>query len=186
MNTDNQIYTLKRGLQQLMSLPIIAIDLDGTLLKDDKTVSNFTIETLRNLSEAGAHIFFTTGRRERIGITVLKSFDFKSWAIYNNGMIATNWPSRQRIFSNYIPKNLIVDVIRCLKEINRPPILLIDSKSGEQDILMDSSLMSIDVYREYSEIHKEFTIIEGFEPSNIIKIYNNLNKVFSYDEKIQK
>ncbi len=143
-----------------MSLPIIAIDLDGTLLKDDKTVSDFTIETLRNLSEAGAYIFFTTGRRERIGITVLKSFDFKSWAIYNNGMIATNWPSRQRIFSNYIPKNLIVDVIRCLKEINRPPILLIDSKSGEQDILMDSSLMSIDVYREYSEIHKGFTIIE--------------------------
>ena len=143
-----------------MFLPIIAIDLDGTLLKDDKTVSEFTLETLRAISGTFAHIFFTTGRRERIGINVLKSFDFKSWAIYNNGMIATEWPNRQRIFSNYIPKNLIVKVVHCLSEISRPPILLIDSKSGGQDILMDSSLLSIDVYREYSEIHKKFSIIE--------------------------
>ncbi len=143
-----------------MPLPIIAIDLDGTLLKDDKTVSDFTIETLRTISETSAHIFFTTGRRERIGISVLKTFDFKSRAIYNNGMIATNWPSQKRIFSNYIPKNLIVKVIHCLKKINRPPILLIDSKPGGQDILMNSSLLQIDVYREYFEIHKDFTIIE--------------------------
>ena len=42
-------------------------------------------------------------------------------------------------------------------------------------------IINIEIYYD-----KEFTIIEGFEPSNIIKIYNNLNKVFSYDEKIQK
>ncbi len=143
-----------------MSSPILAIDLDGTLLRDDKTVSDFTIETLQSVSKTGAQILFATGRRERISIPVLKSFNFKSRAIYDNGMLAVDWPSQRRIFSNYIPKNLILKVIHCLKEIARPPVLFMDSEPGKPDILMDKSLLSIEVYREYSETHKDFSIIE--------------------------
>jgi len=115
---------------------------------------------LHSVSKTGAYIFFSTGRRARISVPVLKIFEFKSWAIYNNGMIAVNWPSQQRIFTNFIKKSLVVNVIHCLKEINRPPVLFMDAKEGCPDILMDKFLLSIDVYREYSETHNGFTIIE--------------------------
>jgi len=153
-----------------MLAPIIAIDLDGTLLRDDKTVSDFTRETLRAVAEIGAQIFFSTGRRERIAIPVLKSFNFKSHAIYNNGMLAAEWPSQKRIFSRYIPKNLVLEVVKCLKKIDLPPVLLVDSKESKPDILMDKSLLSIEVYRDYSKIHKDFSIVEdNISESNYLK-----------------
>ncbi len=48
------------------SLPrLIATDLDGTLLRDDKTVSERTVAALSAAEEAGIEVFFVTGRPAR-------------------------------------------------------------------------------------------------------------------------
>ncbi|MEE1740062.1 Cof-type HAD-IIB family hydrolase [Streptomyces sp. BE147] len=44
---------------------LIATDLDGTLLRDDKTVSERTIAALAAAEEAGIEVFFVTGRPAR-------------------------------------------------------------------------------------------------------------------------
>lgn len=41
---------------------LIALDLDGTLLKDDKTISPETARTIQKLKEAGHHVCISTGR----------------------------------------------------------------------------------------------------------------------------
>jgi Cof subfamily protein (haloacid dehalogenase superfamily) len=47
----------------LSALPrLIATDLDGTLLRDDKTVSERTVAALAAAEEAGIEVFFVTGR----------------------------------------------------------------------------------------------------------------------------
>lgn len=43
-------------------LKMIALDLDGTLLKEDKTISQGTRNMLATLEKAGVHIAFVTGR----------------------------------------------------------------------------------------------------------------------------
>ncbi|MEV7400220.1 Cof-type HAD-IIB family hydrolase [Streptomyces sp. NPDC091267] len=44
---------------------LIATDLDGTLLRDDKTVSDRTVAALAAAEEAGIEVFFVTGRPAR-------------------------------------------------------------------------------------------------------------------------
>ena len=41
---------------------LIALDMDGTLLKSDKTVSPDTVRDIRLASETGAQVVFCTGR----------------------------------------------------------------------------------------------------------------------------
>lgn len=44
---------------------LIALDLDGTLLKDDKTISEDTLRTIRKVKEAGHYVCISTGRPYR-------------------------------------------------------------------------------------------------------------------------
>ncbi|MCY8512136.1 Cof-type HAD-IIB family hydrolase [Bacillus atrophaeus] len=44
---------------------LIALDLDGTLLKDDKTISEDTLRTIRQVKEAGHYVCISTGRPYR-------------------------------------------------------------------------------------------------------------------------
>ncbi len=58
--------TSDTDLRALPAVPrLIATDLDGTLLRDDKSVSERTIAALAAAEEAGIEVFFVTGRPAR-------------------------------------------------------------------------------------------------------------------------
>jgi hydroxymethylpyrimidine pyrophosphatase-like HAD family hydrolase len=115
----NKIRRVKRAT-------LVAIDLDGTLLRDDKVISEFSLATLRMLSQAGAQIAFVTGRRERIAMPVLAPVNFPAWAVLNNGPVGMTLPDRRRVFTRYISAPVVQDVIACLRAIGRPPVVVID------------------------------------------------------------
>lgn len=62
-----------------MTVKAVAFDLDDTLLRDDRTISDFTVSVLRRLREAGIHVIPASGRAkasmrplvERIGCASL-------------------------------------------------------------------------------------------------------------------
>jgi len=105
---------------------LVAIDLDGTLLRDDKVISEFSLVTLRLLSQAGIHIAFVTGRRERIAAPVLAPVTFPAWAVLNNGPVGIALPGHTRCFTRYISPAVVQDVIACLRAVGRPPVVVID------------------------------------------------------------
>ncbi len=139
---------------------IIALDLDGTLLRTDKSVSKFTVNTLRSLSLKGAKVCFVTGRRERVAATVLKPFSFPAWLISNNGTSCSEWPTRERIYLHYYPQRTVENVIKALSEIDRVPVLIIDSADVCEDMVMEESHLEIKVYKDYYNRNKEHIIIE--------------------------
>jgi Cof subfamily protein (haloacid dehalogenase superfamily) len=49
-------------MQEKMNIKMIATDLDGTLLRTDKTVSDYTRDVFKRCRERGAHIAFATAR----------------------------------------------------------------------------------------------------------------------------
>ena len=55
-------------------LKMIAIDLDGTLLRDDCTISQRTREAVEEAGRRGYHVVPTTGRSYRNARFVLKDF----------------------------------------------------------------------------------------------------------------
>ncbi|MCQ8272915.1 HAD hydrolase family protein, partial [Streptococcus suis] len=49
-----------------MKKKIIAIDLDGTLLNNDSQLSDYTISTINNVSQAGHTVLIATGLHYRM------------------------------------------------------------------------------------------------------------------------
>jgi len=49
-----------------MNIKMIVTDLDGTLLRDDKTVSERTLETFRKCREQGIRVVYATGRSDSV------------------------------------------------------------------------------------------------------------------------
>ena len=80
------------------SLPrLIATDLDGTLLRDDKTLSPRTLEALAAAEEAGIEVFFVTGRPARWMDVVSDHVHGHGLAICANGAAVVDLHSGGRL-----------------------------------------------------------------------------------------
>jgi len=69
-----------------MSIKMVVTDLDGTLLRDDKTISTRTINAFARLRENGIKIVYATGR----GVSGVKMTSFMRFdaSVRNNGAVA--------------------------------------------------------------------------------------------------
>jgi 5-amino-6-(5-phospho-D-ribitylamino)uracil phosphatase len=57
-----QLKKVKIDKGELMEKHLIALDLDGTLLKDNKTISTNTLKVIEKAKELGHHVMIATGR----------------------------------------------------------------------------------------------------------------------------
>ena len=64
-----------------MSIRLIAFDLDGALLKEDKTVSGRTMAALQNATDRGIYLVPSTGRIYDGMPDVVKNMPFVRYAI---------------------------------------------------------------------------------------------------------
>jgi Cof subfamily protein (haloacid dehalogenase superfamily) len=140
--------------------PVIALDLDGTVLQDDKSVSAFTVETLQILSRNGLPVFFVTGRDRRIAQNVIPFVDFPSWIILNNGVSAKCLPGWEKVYTHHIPASLRNVVLKSLAEIERYPLFIVEQSGSPVDRVLDARLLDDTVYREYAERHGDCIVIE--------------------------
>lgn len=89
---------------------MIAIDLDGTLLKDDNTISTKTYNTLKKLSMEGYLITISTGR-SIIGLPeVIKKMNFIDYFITSNGTSCID-KDYKCVIKNWIKYNDIKEII---------------------------------------------------------------------------
>ena len=63
----------------------ICLDLDGTLLNDDKIINEKTIETLKRTYLRGVKIIIATGRQYSVAKEMLSCLEFPLFIIYSNG-----------------------------------------------------------------------------------------------------
>lgn len=98
---------------------LIATDLDGTLLHDDKTVSPRTVAALAAAEEAGIEVFFVTGRPARWMDVVSDHVHGHGLAICGNGAAVVDLhggPGRHRFVKvRELPVPDALDVVRVLR-----------------------------------------------------------------------
>ena len=70
-----------------MSRYLIAVDLDGTLLRDDKTISERNLRALHAAREAGHEVMIATGRPKRHSITYYEQLGLTTPIINFNGAL---------------------------------------------------------------------------------------------------
>jgi Cof subfamily protein (haloacid dehalogenase superfamily) len=100
---------------------LIATDLDGTLLHDDKTVSPRTVAALAAAEEAGIEVFFVTGRPARWMDVVSDHVHGHGLAICGNGAAVVDLNggpggSHRFVHIRELPVPDALDVVRILRE----------------------------------------------------------------------
>ncbi|MCF3964358.1 Cof-type HAD-IIB family hydrolase [Streptomyces fuscigenes] len=94
---------------------LIATDLDGTLLRDDKTVSDRTIAALAAAEDAGIAVFFVTGRPPRWMDVVREHVHGHGLAICGNGAVVVDLHSDTPVRVRPLPRPVALDVVRELR-----------------------------------------------------------------------
>jgi len=69
-----------------MSIKMLVFDLDGTLLRDDKTVSERTISTLKKCRENGIKVTYATGRSDSVKMLLPVEKMFDGYVITNGAL----------------------------------------------------------------------------------------------------
>ncbi|MFE4617951.1 Cof-type HAD-IIB family hydrolase [Streptomyces sp. NPDC056501] len=95
---------------------LIATDLDGTLLRDDKSVSERTVAALAAAEEAGIEVFFVTGRPARWMDVVSDHVHGHGLAICANGAAVVDLHSGGTFLEvRPLERPVALDVVRALR-----------------------------------------------------------------------
>lgn len=70
-----------------MTKKVIAIDLDGTLLRSDSSLSDYTIDTIKKVQEKGHDVIIATGRPYRMALDYYKQLGLTTPMINFNGAL---------------------------------------------------------------------------------------------------
>ncbi|MGW3623162.1 Cof-type HAD-IIB family hydrolase [Streptomyces sp. NPDC000880] len=96
---------------------LIATDLDGTLLRDDKSVSDRTIAALAAAEKAGIEVFFVTGRPSRWMDVVSDHVHGHGLAICANGAAVVDLHAGGKLLEvRALERGIALDVVRALRD----------------------------------------------------------------------
>ncbi len=96
---------------------VVAADLDGTLLRSDKTISEETIEELRRITEKGVFFIPSTGRTHRELPGALRKLPFLRYALCCNGGAVYDYLEQRYLYEEVIPYDLALEVLEYTKTI---------------------------------------------------------------------
>ncbi|WP_188207121.1 Cof-type HAD-IIB family hydrolase [Alkalibacillus aidingensis] len=107
-----------------MDRHLIALDLDGTLLNDDKIISNRTLETIKAAKEAGHIVAIATGRPFRVSRQFYEQMALDTPIVNMNGALIhhpkkKNWDH----LHSPLPKNVAYDIIDTCYDVGVQNIL---------------------------------------------------------------
>ena len=147
----------------------IILDLDGTLLDDNKKISDKTIEFLKQIKEdikiipASARQFCTI----KPYLEKLDLLDDNNYTICFNGSLIVNNKEKE-LFSSYIDKNVVIKI----------DDFILDNNIDWTYYLYDSRLLRNDISNidEFVNKNKIYKIVGISTPEVIDKIRNNLPK----------
>jgi len=113
---------------------LIATDLDGTLLRDDKSVSGRTVAALAAAEEAGIEVFFVTGRPARWMDVVSDHVHGHGLAICGNGAAVVDLhggPGTHRFVKvRELARDNAVDAVRLLRDAAPGTVYAIEQTYG--------------------------------------------------------
>ena len=103
----------------LIAYRAIALDLDGTLTNHDKEVTPITRQTLMRAQKDGAHIILASGR-PTYGIAPIADHleidKYNGYVLSYNGGKIVNWQTKEELYSNHLPNNVIPILYNYVKE----------------------------------------------------------------------
>ncbi len=157
---------------------LIVLDLDDTLLKSDKTISNKTVKYIKKLEKLNHLVVLASGRPFRGMEEYYNLLDLKTPCISDNGALLT-FPGNNdfKVIKTYIKNQYFIKSFNENKNIIREAFFSIDNdlyiynKSGRLDFLYKTNSNSIVHEIDYSTLKK------NIHPYGVIYVINSEYKV---------
>ena len=150
---------------------LIALDMDGTLLNDDKIITPKTKQAIREVVEKGVKIVMCTARpiysiSEYLNeLNLMKS---KQYTVSFNGAIIYENLNFIKLTDNSLKKEQITEIIRLAKEIKVYTAFYYENGKLEKSEIDNEN----EVFDEIKE-RKIYKIVFFDTPDNIKSIYEN-------------
>lgn len=109
---------------------LVAVDMDGTLLRRDKTVGEKTVQTVNAALKQGTEVIIATGRSRVQSERYMELFPELRYAITSSGAavydIRDDW---KKIISNEIQPNVATEILKYADEQDCFPIMSVEGKT---------------------------------------------------------
>ena len=99
-------------------IKLVATDLDGTFLNDDKSISPENIEALEILGRNNVVRVIATGRNLQKTKEVIPDYIPFDFIVFSSGAGVISWPSQQLIFRQNMDRHMVHDLARYLASEN--------------------------------------------------------------------
>ncbi len=159
-----------------MGIKIIATDLDGTLMAPDHiTVTERTVRALEKAHSYGVRFAISTGRTLAVTENVRAQVPFVDYIIYSNGAGVYDCNSQKVIFSDFIPKDIVADIVDFLEKY---PVYYEVYSGGAQHVQTDKAKYFInnglpqEFIDEYMKSVTPHTSLSEFSKNNDIEKIN--------------
>ncbi len=97
---------------------MVLLDLDGTLLNDDKKIGQLDLETLKTIGKKGVKRVFATGRNFYSSMKVLDNSIPFDYLVFSSGAGIYDWKAKKLLFSSAIKKNKVLEIESQLIKMN--------------------------------------------------------------------
>ncbi|MCH4005882.1 MAG: Cof-type HAD-IIB family hydrolase [Eubacterium sp.] len=98
------------------TIKMTALDLDGTTLRPDKSLSDVTRSALQQASRKGVHVVVTTGRVFSAAPDELKNMEGLEYMINSNGAVITRLRDRKILYTSFLTPDAVDELSEFLKE----------------------------------------------------------------------
>lgn len=116
---------------------LIAIDLDGTLLNDEKQVPKENIDLVNELIEAGYEVVFATGRRYLAAKEFIDCFKHDLVIIANNGNMVRHTEDDRLLHAQYLDMGQLEYVLTEGKRLGIHPVIHVNKFEEGVDMVCE-------------------------------------------------
>ena len=104
MNKDNASEKASHAGSDAAGKTLYVTDLDGTLMRNDETLSSYTVQTINELIEKGLAFTYATARSIESARPIAGGLNLRLPAITRNGAVLADNATGQHLEKPYSPK----------------------------------------------------------------------------------
>lgn len=173
-----------------MSYKLVVFDLDGTLLQDDKTISNNTINYINKLKSNNIEVIIATGRSYYHGKKLIEPLKQDMIIVSNNGSIARHTSNDEVIFANYLKDEKAKVVIKEALKEDLHPIIHTNQFDKGYDLIVERDVKDPKYhgYMSKQDVRYKKTNLISNELTNVLSVCfpGDYNKLETFREGIIK
>jgi len=117
------------------SIRLLALDIDGTLLNSQFTISEADLSALRRAREAGIEVVLVTGRRHDFAFPIAQQLGFDLWLISSNGAITRSLQG-ETFYRDMLPARVCRQLCQAMVDFRGNTVLTFD-KPGKGSIVLE-------------------------------------------------